>query len=56
MPLCARAAPGQNLVALRGFSSLPDHEVVGLPALSPTMEAGTIGAWNVKEGESFEVF
>lgn len=36
------------------FSSYPDHEVVGLPALSPTMEAGTIGTWNVKEGDSFE--
>jgi pyruvate dehydrogenase E2 component (dihydrolipoamide acetyltransferase) len=35
------------------FSSYPDHEVVGLPALSPTMDAGTIGSWNVKEGDSF---
>eukprot|EP00613_Pedinella_sp_CCMP2098_P005525 CAMPEP_0171603724 /NCGR_PEP_ID=MMETSP0990-20121206/6187_1 /TAXON_ID=483369 /ORGANISM="non described non described, Strain CCMP2098" /LENGTH=130 /DNA_ID=CAMNT_0012166123 /DNA_START=69 /DNA_END=458 /DNA_ORIENTATION=+ len=26
---------------------------MGLPALSPTMEAGTIASWNVKEGDSF---
>ena len=32
---------------------LPYHIVVGMPALSPTMEAGTISKWNVAEGESF---
>lgn len=35
------------------FSSLPDHEVVGMPALSPTMDAGSIATWNVKEGDFF---
>eukprot|EP00529_Nitzschia_sp_RCC80_P025313 CAMPEP_0113518012 /NCGR_PEP_ID=MMETSP0014_2-20120614/42607_1 /TAXON_ID=2857 /ORGANISM="Nitzschia sp." /LENGTH=530 /DNA_ID=CAMNT_0000415331 /DNA_START=60 /DNA_END=1652 /DNA_ORIENTATION=- /assembly_acc=CAM_ASM_000159 len=35
------------------FSTYPPHEVVGLPALSPTMEAGTIASWNKEEGESF---
>lgn len=35
----------------RAFS-LPTHDVVGMPALSPTMEAGTIGKWLVKEGDS----
>jgi len=33
--------------------SLPTHEVVPMPALSPTMEAGTIASWLVKEGEAF---
>merc|ERR1712168_1072030 len=33
---------------------LPDHEVVVLPALSPTMEVGTIKSWEVKVGDSFE--
>jgi pyruvate/2-oxoglutarate dehydrogenase complex dihydrolipoamide acyltransferase (E2) component len=33
--------------------SLPAHEVVPMPALSPTMEAGTIASWLVKEGESY---
>lgn len=30
----------------------PAHEVVGMPALSPTMTSGTIGKWLVKEGDS----
>lgn len=34
-------------------SDLPYHLVVGMPALSPTMEAGTISKWNVSEGDSF---
>ena len=33
--------------------SYPAHEVVGLPALSPTMEVGTIQKWHVEEGGSF---
>lgn len=37
----------------RTFSSLPYHIVVGMPALSPTMDAGTISSWNVAEGDSF---
>jgi len=37
----------------RLFSSLPPHQVVGLPALSPTMEHGTIASWTKKEGDSF---
>ncbi len=37
----------------RAFGAYPEHEVVGLPALSPTMEAGTIGKWHVKEGSKF---
>jgi len=35
----------------RFFSSLPKHEVVGMPSLSPTMTTGTIGKWNVKVGD-----
>nr|CCA20702.1 unnamed protein product [Albugo laibachii Nc14] len=37
---------------LRALSTYPDHEVVGLPALSPTMQTGTITKWCKKEGES----
>jgi pyruvate dehydrogenase E2 component (dihydrolipoamide acetyltransferase) len=37
----------------RWFATYPPHDVVGMPSLSPTMEAGTISAWNVKEGSSF---
>ena len=32
---------------------MPYHIVVGMPALSPTMEVGTISKWNVEEGSSF---
>ena len=41
---------------VRRFASagdLPYHIVVGMPALSPTMESGTISKWNVAEGDSF---
>eukprot|EP00986_Skeletonema_menzelii_P010944 scaffold5472_cov146-Skeletonema_menzelii.AAC.19 len=44
----AAAAPAATPAA-----DLPYHIVVGMPALSPTMEAGTISKWNVAEGESF---
>ena len=44
-----RAPPAQRARAL----SYPAHEVVGLPALSPTMEVGTIAKWHVVEGGSF---
>ena len=42
-----------SITATRLFSSLPYHLVVGMPALSPTMETGTISEWKVKEGEAF---
>jgi Biotin-requiring enzyme len=35
------------------LNDLPYHLVVGLPALSPTMEAGTLAEWYVAEGDSF---
>ena len=35
----------------RGFSSLPNHIVVPMPALSPTMTMGTIGKWLCKQGD-----
>ena len=37
-------------VTKRSFA-LPAHQVVGLPALSPTMTAGSIGKWIKKVGE-----
>jgi len=39
---------------IRAFSDLPDHQVVGLPALSPTMEMGTIAVWKKAPGEAIE--
>uniref|UniRef100_A0A914QJX2 Acetyltransferase component of pyruvate dehydrogenase complex n=1 Tax=Panagrolaimus davidi TaxID=227884 RepID=A0A914QJX2_9BILA len=35
-------------------SVLPSHIKVNLPALSPTMESGTIVSWQKKEGEKLE--
>ena len=32
---------------------LPYHIVVGMPALSPTMETGTLTEWYVEEGGAF---
>jgi len=34
--------------------SYPTHTVVPMPALSPTMEAGSIAKWCIKEGDRFE--
>eukprot|EP00548_Thalassiothrix_antarctica_P004426 CAMPEP_0194131824 /NCGR_PEP_ID=MMETSP0152-20130528/2483_1 /TAXON_ID=1049557 /ORGANISM="Thalassiothrix antarctica, Strain L6-D1" /LENGTH=228 /DNA_ID=CAMNT_0038826705 /DNA_START=26 /DNA_END=712 /DNA_ORIENTATION=+ len=34
-------------------SDLPYHIVAGMPALSPTMEVGTLSSWSMKEGDSF---
>jgi len=47
--------------AVRNFSlsvvlsddDLPYHIVVGMPALSPTMETGTLSEWYVEEGSGF---
>ncbi|XP_055859156.1 dihydrolipoyllysine-residue acetyltransferase component of pyruvate dehydrogenase complex, mitochondrial isoform X3 [Episyrphus balteatus] len=36
---------------VRAYSDLPDHIKVTLPALSPTMEQGTIVSWEKKEGD-----
>eukprot|EP00428_Durinskia_dybowskii_P072290 CAMPEP_0170404978 /NCGR_PEP_ID=MMETSP0117_2-20130122/26929_1 /TAXON_ID=400756 /ORGANISM="Durinskia baltica, Strain CSIRO CS-38" /LENGTH=494 /DNA_ID=CAMNT_0010662049 /DNA_START=145 /DNA_END=1629 /DNA_ORIENTATION=+ len=44
-----------NLLSKAYFSSFPDHLVVAMPALSPTMETGAISKWNVKVGDKFEV-
>ena len=46
-----RAAPAG--LARRPLS-YPSHNVVGLPALSPTMEVGTVVKWNVEEGEAWQ--
>lgn len=35
----------------RCYADLPDHTKVMLPALSPTMEMGTIISWEKKEGD-----
>ena len=34
---------------------LPEHTVLGLPALSPTMDAGVVSFWRVEPGDEVEV-
>ncbi|KAI1340381.1 Dihydrolipoyllysine-residue acetyltransferase [Xylariaceae sp. FL0016] len=36
----------------RYYASFPPHQVIKMPALSPTMTAGNIGAWQKKAGDS----
>ncbi|TPX07966.1 uncharacterized protein E0L32_010297 [Thyridium curvatum] len=36
----------------RWYASFPPHQVVKMPALSPTMTAGNIGAWQKKPGDT----
>lgn len=37
--------------SLRFYADYPNHIKVSLPALSPTMETGTIVSWAKKEGK-----
>ncbi|GJX38365.1 dihydrolipoyllysine-residue acetyltransferase component 1 of pyruvate dehydrogenase complex, mitochondrial isoform X1 [Tanacetum coccineum] len=45
------------LGSIRCYSSAepPAHEVIGMPALSPTMTQGNIAKWRKKEGDKIEV-
>merc|ERR1712198_257233 len=43
--------PPSSLLPRRQFSDYPPHVKVPLPALSPTMELGTIVSWEKKEGD-----
>ncbi|KAI9501701.1 2-oxoacid dehydrogenases acyltransferase-domain-containing protein [Coemansia spiralis] len=40
----------------RGYStkSYPDHQVIGMPALSPTMTQGNVGQWQKSVGDKIE--
>ncbi|KAM5386870.1 hypothetical protein ACJZ2D_000163 [Fusarium nematophilum] len=37
---------------VRHYASFPEHQVIKMPALSPTMQAGNIGSWQKKPGDS----
>lgn len=43
-----------ELRSKRNFSSYPNHQILEMPSLSPTMETGVISSWEKKEGEKFE--
>merc|ERR1719464_1045266 len=53
---CLNLVASSQMGQMKWLSSgddLPYHIVMGMPALSPTMESGTIAKWNVAEGDSF---
>mmetsp|Transcript_95 Transcript_95/g.215 ORF Transcript_95/g.215 Transcript_95/m.215 type:complete len:195 (+) Transcript_95:30-614(+) len=54
----AARAPAAAVVPrrqVRAYSAdLPDHIVVGMPALSPTMTQGTLASWAVNVGDEIE--
>lgn len=39
---------------MRLFAELPEHQVLGMPLLSPTMTKGTIAKWNKKVGDKLK--
>ena len=39
--------------SLLSSSSYPPHTLYPMPALSPTMETGTIAKWNIEAGQEF---
>ena len=43
----------QMQMAFLSSSSYPPHTLYPMPALSPTMETGTIAKWNLGSGDAF---
>ena len=39
--------------SVAAWKDYPDHIIVPFPALSPTMESGTIAKWEISEGDEF---
>lgn len=48
----AAAAASSSSASPSSSSSFPPHTLMGLPALSPTMAAGTIASWKKKAGDA----
>lgn len=51
--LVSRTAVARQAATADDGGDLPYHLVVGLPALSPTMESGVLAEWYLSEGDSF---
>eukprot|EP00656_Telonema_subtile_P017253 TRINITY_DN19228_c0_g1_i3.p1 TRINITY_DN19228_c0_g1~~TRINITY_DN19228_c0_g1_i3.p1 ORF type:complete len:391 (+),score=81.32 TRINITY_DN19228_c0_g1_i3:48-1220(+) len=47
----AASAPASAPAGSAPSTNYPSHEVLGMPALSPTMTTGNVGAWKVKQGD-----
>ena len=52
MPQNVRLRVSVITTKLTCSAAFPPHSVVSMPALSPTMQAGNIGAWQKKPGDS----
>jgi len=52
-PAAAPSAPASTQAppAAQPAGNWPDHEVIALPALSPTMESGTLSSWGIAVGD-----
>nr|XP_060643716.1 dihydrolipoyllysine-residue acetyltransferase component of pyruvate dehydrogenase complex, mitochondrial [Anolis sagrei ordinatus] len=51
LPRAGAKTAGPQAAPSRPWSSYPTHQKVPLPALSPTMQMGTIARWEKKEGD-----
>ncbi|KAJ2599537.1 pyruvate dehydrogenase complex dihydrolipoamide acetyltransferase component (E2) [Coemansia sp. RSA 1722] len=47
-------APASGILRQYSSKSYPDHQVVGMPALSPTMTQGNVGQWQKSVGDKIE--
>lgn len=52
MPPNVRSIEIHRAPLLTEYAAFPPHQIVAMPALSPTMTAGNIGAWQKKAGDS----
>ncbi|KAI7831022.1 2-oxoacid dehydrogenases acyltransferase-domain-containing protein [Kickxella alabastrina] len=50
----AIAAPASGLARQYSSKSYPTHQIVGMPALSPTMTQGNVGQWQKSIGDKIE--
>ncbi|KAL6944418.1 pyruvate dehydrogenase complex dihydrolipoamide acetyltransferase component (E2) [Hanseniaspora osmophila] len=52
----ARSRPAFNVarLQLRTYASYPEHTIIGMPALSPTMTQGGLAVWSKKVGDRLE--
>ncbi|KAK5780440.1 hypothetical protein RI543_002198 [Arxiozyma heterogenica] len=49
------SARSQLKLQLRCYASYPEHSIITMPALSPTMAHGNLAAWVKKEGDQLNV-
>ena len=52
MPPNVRPIETHRTPPLTTYTAFPPHQIVAMPALSPTMTAGNIGAWQKAAGDS----